>query len=371
MSKLSLVALLALGIVLWGCSEEYAGIEESAAPQAGETLQQVGDHIDEVEAMLAQEAVEVEFRGTTVVVPAGSVDALADAIDEAGNNGRVILAAGDHYESGSVVISTRVRIEGEPGAVLISEVSDQGWNMDPALHVKDVNNVRITGLEIRSESGVGNTGILVEDGRRTRIENNHIEGFGFAIWVYGGDNVRILDNVAIGLGTGSWWGIVVQKGIGAVVRGNESSFFWTGYFLSDKRGAAYQNEAHDNVAGMFLCTAQFNFLPSGQAVVAPEAANDWVVTDNNSYGNQNSGYQLQDGSFKNLVVQNRSDNNGAYDIWVTGPFLNPDGSILFPTTYENTIITVGEFSDYLVKKCGENNKVIGGVLVDTTVDPCP
>lgn len=368
MQKLTLLTTLALFILILGCAREEPELNTAVA-DAQAVIQLAQERVAEVERQLELEEAEVAFRGNTVVLPAGSTDGdLADAIAQAGNNGTVIVASGDHFETGTVIIDKRVRIQGEEGAKLYVDVSGPGFQHDPALYVKDVNNVRITGLELRPQGAAGNTGILVEDGNRTWIQNNRIIGFGFAVWLYGADNGRILDNYVEGLGMGAWWTVVVQKGKNVIVRGNEVTKAQFGIFLSDKNGTAYQNDTYECDAGLFLCTAQFSSLPDGTPIFAPEPCNDWVITGNYSHDNL-YGYMAQDGAFENLIVQNASADNSNYDIALRGTITF--GSIIFPTSRDNQVITVGPYADLIVKDCGVNNTVVGGILVDTSVDPCP
>ena len=53
-----------------------------------------------------------------LTLPAGSVDQLAAAIAEAGPGGEVVLAAGIHKISGTVIVDIPVSIVGEDGAIL-------------------------------------------------------------------------------------------------------------------------------------------------------------------------------------------------------------------------------------------------------------
>lgn len=107
--------------------------------------------------------------GSVVELPAGSVDALAAAIAGAGEGGTVIVKAGEHTESGMVTIGQKVKILGEPGALLIVDTEPAqttpttATGIDPALYVFNAPGTVIWGLEIQPASPPGGTGILLEN----------------------------------------------------------------------------------------------------------------------------------------------------------------------------------------------------------------
>ncbi len=67
---------------------------------------------------LSFESLETKDLLATVTLAAGSTDGLADAIDEAGHGGTVIVESGLHEESGGVTVEFPVSIIGEPGAII-------------------------------------------------------------------------------------------------------------------------------------------------------------------------------------------------------------------------------------------------------------
>ena len=96
-----------------------------------------------------------------VVVPAGSVDALAAAVASAGPSGVIILKRGVHTEHSTVAITLRVLIVGETGAVLESGVTHSNeipTVVRPSLYVHDVSGVTIWNLTMRPTGTVGGTG---------------------------------------------------------------------------------------------------------------------------------------------------------------------------------------------------------------------
>ena len=172
MKKRTLFLTVISLFLLHSCTKEVTP-KESKLTLKEKLIQQANDRIAEAELSLQQ--VEAEIRSpNTVIVPAGSVDALAAAIAAAGNNGKVILATGNHHESNTVMIEHTVHIKGAPGAKLIVDVGAFSYQHDPALYVRNANKVRISNLEIIPKTSPGNTGILVENGSHIRLSLIHI-----------------------------------------------------------------------------------------------------------------------------------------------------------------------------------------------------
>ncbi len=65
-----------------------------------------------------------------VEIPAGSADALAAAIAEVRDGGVVLLRSGQHTESRTVTVDHRVKIVGEPGAILIADTKLLGQRIE-------------------------------------------------------------------------------------------------------------------------------------------------------------------------------------------------------------------------------------------------
>ena len=78
----------------------------------------------------------------TVTLAAGSVDGLAAAIAEAGPGGKVIIEAGLHRESGSVLINSPVSLIGEPNAIIESTTPT-----DPMASLQRSSRLRYTSKE--------------------------------------------------------------------------------------------------------------------------------------------------------------------------------------------------------------------------------
>lgn len=366
MRNLTLLTTLALLLLTWSCSKETSE-PETIPSLAQEAIQKAEARAAEALKELQEDELTARS-GNTVVLEAGSVDGLANALAAAGYNGTVLVASGDHYESGRVEITQRVRIQGEPGAVLHVTAPGVGFTLDPALYIRNASRVQISGLEIRAQNGYGHTAILVENGNQVRIHNNNFFDFHVAIWTYGADHGSISNNYLRGRNSGEDFGMILQRGVGLIVFSNEVTNYYTGIFMSDRNGIALQNETYGNSIGMFMCTAANSFLPDGTPMTAPDACNHWIFFSNNSHDNF-LGYLGMDNAHHNILVRNNAANNAGYDIYLRGEV--QDGDITYPTSYDNTVISLGALSNLIIKGCGENNTIIGGTQVDTSIDPCP
>lgn len=318
----------------------------------------------------------INFRsGTTVTVPAESSDALAEAIAEAGDGGTVILASGNHYESGTVVVSHQVQIKGEADAVLIIDTKPwevQGY-IQPALYVKDVDKVVIREINIQPMGDVGGTAIIIENAHKTMILNNSIQDHQFGILVEKSNRVRLGYNTIVT--TNAWTtgevmqahGIVVINGSRARVYGNKVSSSFFGVWACDNSGLYIGNETFGNFIGLILCKvpdAVYPF-PDDNLVGSEAPGNQWLVMLNTSHDNLDAGYIAIDGAFNNYIFNNKAANNGTYDIELAGD--SERFGFLTPTSAGNRVIARPGTS---VKDCGIENLVSGGETIDTGEDAC-
>jgi len=300
---------------------------------------------------------------STVVLEAGSVDGLADAIDEAGEGGKIVVEAGTHYESARVVISEEVRIIGQPGAVIESAASD---NM-PALHVKDTEDVKIRGIELVSTGSNGTMGLLIEDSEETKFKNNSFLGFDRSIAIEESEESKIIENTIVGSGANH--GFININGEDTKVMGNEVSNCVFGTWLCDEGGKYKYNTTHSNFIGMILCKVPAGAfpLPDGGSTGSENPGNEWNVKHNAS--NDNSwGYLIIDGANNNSIKFNSASNNSSYDMELVGDSYR--FGFLTPTSYENTVKAGSNNDDLVIKDCGEDNSVTGGDQVDIDLDPC-
>lgn len=329
----------------------------------------------ELDNLLAYGTLPDELESRTVVeLPADSEDALADAIAEAGEGGTVILKAGNHFESQTVLINQRVFIQGEEGAFLISDVlpAEQVGFVQPALHISDADNVVVRGITFQPSASVGGSAILIDNAERTFLVRNTINDFQFGILVEQGDFARIVNNK---INTTLAWttgdiniahGLIIANGDQTRVIGNQitSSFF--GAWTCDKSGLYLGNTTTGNYVGNILCTVPPALpLADGRIVASETPAENWLTFYNRSTQSITAGFLVIDGANNNYLAGNEASENGAYDYELAGDserFGYPT-----PMSFENRLVAR---TGQTVKDCGEENEVIGGVLVDTGDDFC-
>jgi len=323
----------------------------------------------EAEGVLAKSAAVVEL-------PDGSVDALAAAIAAAGPGGVVRVLSGEHRESGTVTITHAVKILGEAGANLVfdSKPTTVAGAIDPALHILNAPEVMIFRVKIRAQEDIGGTGILIEDSPRAMIGRNEIIDYQFSIMLEDGDHARIWKNTISA--TPAWLttffavhGVVVINGNKVRMVENDVSNAFFGVWACDREGRFFENNLHGNFIGLILCKVPQNAfpLPGGELAGSDTSAIEWRVKGNQATGNFNDGYLVIDGANNNLLSGNAASGNAAYDIELSGDSFR--FGFLTPKSFENTVIT-GQFSNLKIKNCGENNTVVGGQLVDNSLDPC-
>ena len=311
--------------------------------------------------------------GRAVVVPVGSSDALAAAIDAAGPNGLVRLASGMHSESGTVRIEHPITIVGEAGAVLVVDTQPYPdvLEVDPALYVIDANGppgrVVIAGLEIRPAGEVGGTAILIEDSARVTVLNNRVFAHQAGVILQHGDHARIIGNTIELEPTIAEHGVTVINGDGVAVAGNSVSGAVFGLWACDEDGYAVGNEFDTSLIGLIYCKVPVGYpLPSGVIAGSENPATGWYGALNRS--TQNAwGYMVVDGANNSVLAFNDAADNAFYDVHVV-----PDTEVLFgfctPAAFDNTVVTADDAD--VIKDCGIDTTVIGGTLVDLSVDPC-
>jgi len=313
-----------------------------------------------------------------ITIPAGSVDALAQAIEDVCTNGTIILAAGEHIENEGIVISKQVTIKGDDGAVLkinslFDAIASDAMSMDVALHILNVERVRIENLEIVPlQPEAGSTAILVQNANKSNIINNTIQNHQLSIIVEKSNKVTISGNTI--LSSDGWLtgvmteseGIIIINGEKAIVNNNEVSSALLGIWMCDKDGKASGNNTYGNYIGMILCNVpQYMELPNGTITGSLVPGTKWKVHDNVSQNNFDAGYLVIDGANNNVITNNEGGNNATYDFDLVGDSYR--FGFLSPTSFNNTL-NVGSFSGVTVKDCGNGNTVNGNAtIIDTSV----
>lgn len=324
-------------------------------------------------------AEEISFRGQ-VLLPAGSVDGLADAIAAAGPNGTVIVQSGTHYLNSRVDITHRITIKGQPGAVMILDVPFTAFGepyIFPAIYLNGAGKTVIEGISFQAAQDPAGTAILVFNSKQVTIRNNSFSNFQFSVLVERSEQVTISGNTIAS--TLSWLtgeaffavhGVVVINGAKAQIRDNVVSNSFFGVWACDYDGIATGNEFYGNVIGLILCTVPPGSLglPNGEIVGSLVPATKWTVTNNNAHSNFETGYLVIDGANNNMLSNNSASNNAAYDMELAGE--TGRYGFIAPTSYNNRVNVGGTNAAMTIKDCGLNNIVNGGTPIDTNNDPC-
>jgi len=384
MSRFPLLAIALLFVTAAGCSRSVPVAPSDESTSAATAVARI-PHVDRTELDQMEQLAAMPDGGAGVLghgrklveVPAGSHDALAAAIDQAGAHGMVVLMSGVHEESGTVEISIPVTVMGEAGAELVSSVGGLApvlpIQVAPVIHIV-ASHVSIQNLTFRPASGDGNTAILVDGAEHTVVFRNQFSGYQFSVVVASGDENRIWHNTI--QTNGAWqtgaisfaFGITLANGAHASVMDNTVSNSVFGIFVSGPQGEMAFNTAQGNFIGIVLCkVAQALILPDGTLTGAETSCHEWVVVDNTSVSNFTTGLLVIDGANNNVIADNASSGNGTFDVDLTGD-TNRLG-FFAPASFENTFIA-GSYSNIEVRDCGIDNQIIGGALVDNTVVPC-
>lgn len=295
---------------------------------------------------LSFESLESKNLLATVTLAAGSTDGLADAIDDAGHGGTVIVESGPHEESEGVTVDVSVSIVGEPGAVL--RVKTEPGTDEAALRIQGADHALIEGISLEGASDEGNHAISIVDSHHVTVRNNFITDHLFGVVVDSGDHAEISGNQLTGPSDvdGFKIGIVVSNATHTRIVGNEVSEFNTGIFASGIKGHLQFNSVHDNDTGILLC----------QTPVANSPATQWHVANNNAYDNAFWGYLVTDFATNNFLVNNAGSNNGFEDP-VDGADILLDGDP-FPPSIE-TLVALGSHKALELLDFGIDNKVNG------------
>jgi hypothetical protein len=347
-------------------------------------LAKVTDQSNHIGGMIHElQGYDLGLKRVTVVVPAGSVDALSAAIASAGERGTVRVASGLHFESGTVQVASQVSILGDPGAVIESGTgvgATSPLDVDPTFRVHDTSGATIQGLEMRPPAGgTAGCGVLIENADDITVAGNSIHDYQFGVLVQHGDRADIRGNI-ISLTT-RWGldpsdpeflpeahGIVVINGASADLTGNTISNGLFNIWACGAKGRATGNTLTGGVIGLILCNVpDGDFLISGSDQGSEVPGTEWLVQDNLAQFNL-WGYLAIDRANSNHLANNAASDNLLYDIELTADTYR--FGFLTPASYKN-VVAQGSHKGLVVKDCGNDNVVSGDVtLVDTTLDPC-
>jgi parallel beta-helix repeat protein len=312
----------------------------------------------------------------TIRVPAGSVDALSPALTAAGPHGKVVLESGLHTESAGVVISSPVKLQGEPGAILQVETAPSlafPAIVDIALLVREADGTEIRGIDLRPADPIGGTGIAIQRSDHVSLDGNTIRQHQFSIIVQRGDNAEIRNNT---IEASTAWmtgdipeadGMDIVNGRHVRVTGNRVSGALLGIFTSDADGVAMNNHASGCLVGMILCRIPYEtfIFPDGDEVGADQTCTSWLYQGNNATDNLTAGILVIDDANHNLLVNNTGSGNGTYDLELAGDSMR--FGFLTPLSHDN-VVRNGNQPSLVVQDCGERNQVRGQYI--DSADAC-
>lgn len=306
--------------------------------------------------------------GQHVELPAGSTDGMATAIAAAGPNGTVVVKAGLHTESGTVIINYPVNIVGEPDAVVASGTSPVGSFPIPVVATLDIQNTKdvlVEGLTFQPTGAAANCAVLIESSSGVRVLDNTINGFEFGVVLQYADQATIRGNTVSG---NPFYGILLVNGAFAMISENNVSEAVFGIFAGDHDGAALANTVSACFVGMILCHLPPDTVSiSGDLGGAQTRCNGWHVEGNLATDNS-WGYEVIDGSYNNLLVNNAASNNDEYDIELAGD--TSRYGFFSPASHDDVVIA-GSQQGLIVKDCGDSDTILGKLtLVDHATDPC-
>ncbi len=376
-SKKFFILTLAL-FILAGCTKDAIITTDKALADDNPALTTAQAYVDQATAELEADFNNgpaifetFGFRGLTYV-PAGNSDALRQAFAQASPGDQIILMAGLHKLSSTLVIDKTLDIVGEDGTVLefdLPVITDETYPPVAAIHVKNVQGLRIQGVLIKSKEGQIVYGILATNSSHVWIADNVMTGFRNAVYMVNSDEMRVYGNELTGADR-KGVGIGLTNGYNTKLRGNTVSGFAAGVFPTGNRGIAYGNEFFDNNVGYILSQNSGAPLPDGTFSQAEAPSTQWTARRNNSHDND-WGYLIIDGAFKNFMFENFAADNDHYDIELAGESFRFGGPDPVPTSKDNIVKSYGpDFNQVSIKDCGQNNLVIGGQMVDHATDAC-
>jgi parallel beta-helix repeat protein len=306
--------------------------------------------------------------GQRVELAAGSIDGLAAAIASAGANGTVIVKTGTHTESGTVLIGNPINIIGEPGSILQCGTSPSPpfpITVIATLDIQNTENVLVRGLQFEPLGASANCAVLIERSLGVRVLDNTITGFELGVVLQYADQATIRGNTVSG---NPFYGIVIVNGASAMVSDNAVSEAVFGIFAGDRDGAALHNSVSACFVGTILChLPPDTLIISGDTTGAHTRCNGWHIEGNSATGNA-WGYEVIDGSYNNLLVNNAASNNAEYDIELAGDTTRY--GFFAPASHDDVVIA-GSQTGLVVKDCGTHDVIHGEVkLVDNSSDPC-
>ncbi len=212
-------------IIFFGCSKEQnqVNVNTLAPVDQLKVKQDIQKTLQEIQSHQGVSTnVQTRVAGAFIVVPSSSIDAMKQALSDAGVGGVVYLRAGMHTENSNLVITSQAIIVGETGAVLKIKSapsipgSDGLIPHNPAIHILNAPNSAVLKVSMVPIDGDGSTGILFENSPMSASMYNTFTGFQFSIVVEKSDNPVVMGNKIVGSTLFTRGGIPLEFGILAV-----------------------------------------------------------------------------------------------------------------------------------------------------------
>jgi len=318
----------------------------------------------------------------SIRIPAGSTDALAQAIADICEGGKIYLEPGLHTETEPLTITKSIKLIGLEEAVLriqapalqLSSDSSTLLAMIPALHILDAPRTLIQNLTMEPLNEDGGAAIVLENSDACGIMKNNMSGFQSNILIEQSDRVVVMKNTIVsrmpwGLsGQPVAFGVLNSSGKSTYIAQNDISGALWAIFVSDVWGTIERNDLHDNNFGVNICGWRAAYiLPNGTIPVKEESAIDWKIKNNTIFDNMNTGILVIDGSNSNTIKNNDLSGNGMQDIELTT--ITTRNGFVATASFENKV-DAGSYPTITIKDCGNDNEIDGGVLIDTAVSIC-
>lgn len=393
MKALYLIAMICSVVIFSNCNQDQdlaeatdGGLNEASAwkPSDGmspylsaETRAQMpAEDLEFVDRILRNPNEDIlRSRGAEVHIPAGSVDALQDAIDAANPGDVIVLEAGDHMESGPIVIGKTVSLIGEKSSNLIfSNIpSTNGLSFNAAIQINETGSgSMIKKINFKTGDPIGGTTIFVNQASTVKILQNHFENWQVALFGHKATRMIVTQNI---MNASTAWqtgaipeshGILLSDGVNNQLVLNTITGGLDGIFTGGMKGIDFSNSTSGCYIGQILCHVPSDAYSVNGVLIAVDApTNNWWLKYNKADYNLGIGFLIIDGSFSNFLYGNSALGNGIYDIELAGDSYR--FGFLTPRCVNNTVFAL---KNQVVKDCGENNHVYGGKRVNTYLDPC-
>ena len=327
--------------------------------------------ISRIKSMLEEPKTD-DFKrsGNTVELPAGSVDALQAAVDEAGPGGTVLVKAGEHTENGLVTIGHRINLVGETGAIInvnnaVEDLFDLEFQFAYGIRIANADRTVIKGINFTTDQEASGMALYIDHSDRVYVHNNTFSKFLYTIQINYGNNTSIRSN-SISSEIAGALGIVISNGRHSSIIDNTVSGMQFGIWACDKGGLSWGNTTTSCIYGQILCKVPAGYYDyDGNLLAAEDSGNHWLVAKNTSSNNLYAGIVAIDGAHDNVILANTGSGNAAYDVDLVGP--TERFGFFTPTSFKNRVYS---YSDQTIKDCGEDNRVTGGIQIDTNLDAC-